>query len=84
MQVEGAFSVVLLTDKFMCAVRDPNGFRPLCIGRLKGKGPNGAPPPPSTLRPASHIPHAAHGTSVNLNDSGVLRGVRDMCWTFVR
>jgi len=40
-QVEGAFSVVLLTDTFMCAVRDPNGFRPLCIGRLKGRGPNG-------------------------------------------
>jgi amidophosphoribosyltransferase len=44
-QVEGAFSVVLLTDKFMCAVRDPNGFRPLCIGRLKGRGPGGASPP---------------------------------------
>ena len=25
----------------MCAVRDPNGFRPLCIGRLKGRGLNG-------------------------------------------
>jgi amidophosphoribosyltransferase len=40
-QAEGAFSVIIITDKFMCAVRDPNGFRPLCIGRLKGRGLNG-------------------------------------------
>jgi amidophosphoribosyltransferase len=26
----------------MCAVRDPNGFRPLCIGRLKGRGIDGS------------------------------------------
>lgn len=40
-QAEGAFSVIIITEKFMCAVRDPNGFRPLCIGRLKGRGLNG-------------------------------------------
>lgn len=22
-------------------MRDPNGFRPLCLGKLKGRGPNG-------------------------------------------
>jgi len=41
-QAEGAFSVIIITDKFMCAVRDPNGFRPLCIGRLKGRGVDGS------------------------------------------
>jgi len=41
-QAEGAFSVIIITDKFMCAIRDPNGFRPLCIGRLKGRGLNGS------------------------------------------
>ena len=40
-QAEGAFSVIIITEKFMCAVRDPNGFRPLCIGRLKGRGVGG-------------------------------------------
>jgi len=36
-RVRGAYSLVLLTsDERMIGVRDPNGFRPLCIGRLKG------------------------------------------------
>ncbi|RMF57051.1 MAG: amidophosphoribosyltransferase, partial [Bacteroidetes bacterium] len=33
-QVEGAFSLVILTDDSLIAVRDPNGFRPLALGRL--------------------------------------------------
>ena len=33
-QVQGAFSLVLLTDDALIAVRDPNGFRPLALGRL--------------------------------------------------
>lgn len=33
-QVEGAFSLVMLTDDSLIAVRDPNGFRPLALGRL--------------------------------------------------
>ncbi len=35
-RVRGAYSLVLLTsDERMIGVRDPNGFRPLTIGRLK-------------------------------------------------
>ncbi len=34
---EGAFSLVLLTDDALIAVRDPNGFRPLALGRLQRK-----------------------------------------------
>ena len=34
-QVEGAFSLVMLTDDALIAVRDPNGFRPLCLGVLR-------------------------------------------------
>eukprot|EP00802_Teleaulax_amphioxeia_P012857 Tamp_12902.p1 GENE.Tamp_12902~~Tamp_12902.p1 ORF type:complete len:566 (+),score=87.07 Tamp_12902:64-1698(+) len=41
-QAEGAFSCVVLTDDCMVAVRDPNGFRPLVIGRMQGRGPNGS------------------------------------------
>lgn len=33
-QVEGAYSIVVLTQDSVIAVRDPHGFRPLCIGRL--------------------------------------------------
>lgn len=34
-QIEGAYSLLLLTDDYMIAVRDPNGFRPLALGRLE-------------------------------------------------
>jgi amidophosphoribosyltransferase len=33
-QVQGAFSLVLLTKDRLIAVRDPHGFRPLTLGRL--------------------------------------------------
>ncbi len=37
-QAEGAYSLVLLTRDAVYAVRDPWGFRPLCLGRLNGDG----------------------------------------------
>ncbi len=35
-RVRGAYSLVFLTETRMVAVRDPNGFRPLILGRLDG------------------------------------------------
>jgi amidophosphoribosyltransferase len=35
-QVEGAYSLLLLTRDEIYAIRDPRGFRPLCLGRLNG------------------------------------------------
>ena len=32
-RIEGAFSLVIMTEKELIGVRDPHGFRPLCIGR---------------------------------------------------
>jgi amidophosphoribosyltransferase len=34
--LEGAFSLVLIDHDRLIGVRDPNGFRPLCLGRLDG------------------------------------------------
>jgi amidophosphoribosyltransferase len=34
-QVEGAYSLLILTEKEMVAARDPLGFRPLVLGQLK-------------------------------------------------
>jgi amidophosphoribosyltransferase len=34
-RIQGSYSLLLLTDKEMFAVRDPHGFRPLVMGRLK-------------------------------------------------
>ena len=33
-RIKGAYSMVIMTDDTLIAVRDPNGFRPLCLGRL--------------------------------------------------
>ena len=37
-QLEGAYSLVLMTGQTLIGARDPHGFRPLCLGALKGVG----------------------------------------------
>lgn len=37
-QVEGAYSILFLSDDEMIAARDPRGFRPLVLGRLASGG----------------------------------------------
>ncbi|MGC7847241.1 amidophosphoribosyltransferase [Desulforudis sp. 1088] len=32
--IEGAYSILIITEDRLIAVRDPQGFRPLCMGRL--------------------------------------------------
>ena len=34
--IQGAYSLVLLSPQKLIAARDPNGFRPLCVGTLDG------------------------------------------------
>ena len=36
-QIEGAYSLVIMTNKKLIGVRDPLGIRPLVIGKLNGK-----------------------------------------------
>jgi len=35
-KLKGAFSIVCMDEGHVVGVRDPNGFRPLCLGRLEG------------------------------------------------
>ena len=35
--IKGAYSLLVMTSQKLIAVRDPNGFRPLCMGKLNGK-----------------------------------------------
>ena len=37
-RIEGAYSLVISSPTKLIAVRDPHGFRPLCMGRLKDGG----------------------------------------------
>ena len=39
-QVEGAYSLLVLTPEELYAVRDPRGFRPLVLGRIPGADGN--------------------------------------------
>jgi amidophosphoribosyltransferase len=39
--LQGAYSLLLMTQDTMIAVRDPDGFRPLCLGKLKNGGSGG-------------------------------------------
>ncbi len=36
--IQGAYSLLLMTQDTMIAVRDPHGFRPLCLGKLRNGG----------------------------------------------
>jgi amidophosphoribosyltransferase len=35
-RLQGAYSLVLVTPRELCAIRDPFGVRPLCMGKLDG------------------------------------------------
>ena len=37
-KLKGAYSIVVMSARKLIAARDPNGFRPLCIGVIPGKG----------------------------------------------
>lgn len=35
-RAEGAYTIVVLTENELIGIRDPHGFRPLCLGKLSG------------------------------------------------
>ncbi len=37
-QIKGAYSLLLMTKTQLIAIRDPHGFRPLCLGKLNNGG----------------------------------------------
>lgn len=39
--LKGAYSLLLMTEDSLVAVRDPDGFRPLCLGRLNSGNKDG-------------------------------------------
>ncbi len=51
-RIEGAYSLVISSPTKLIAVRDPHGFRPLCMGRLKD-GAWCLPPSPARWTPSA-------------------------------
>ncbi|MGH9756548.1 MAG: amidophosphoribosyltransferase, partial [Candidatus Acidiferrales bacterium] len=70
-QVEGAYSIVLLTRDELYAIRDPRGFRPLCLGRLDGAWVVASETCAFDLIDAEYVREVEPGEMVRITRSGV-------------
>jgi amidophosphoribosyltransferase len=69
-KVEGAYSLVLLTEKVMVGARDPMGFRPLVLGRLKGSYVLASETTALDLIEAEYIREVEPGEMVVIDETG--------------
>ncbi len=70
-QVEGAYSIVLLTRDELYAIRDPRGFRPLCLGRLDGAWVVASETCAFDLIDAEYVREVEPGEMVRITRSGL-------------
>jgi len=70
-QVEGAYSLVMLARDAVFAIRDPRGFRPLCLGQLEGAWVVGSETCAFDLIGAEYIREIEPGEMVILSEKGV-------------
>jgi len=70
-QVRGAFSIVLMTDNGLIAVRDPHGLRPLCLGRVRGSWVVASETCAFDLLDAEYVREIDPGELVVISDQGI-------------
>ncbi|HVB57390.1 MAG TPA: amidophosphoribosyltransferase [Candidatus Acidoferrales bacterium] len=70
-QVEGAYSLLLLTRDEMYAIRDPRGFRPLVLGRIDGAWVAGSETCAFDLIDAEYVREVEPGEMVRISRSGI-------------
>jgi amidophosphoribosyltransferase len=70
-QVEGAYSLLLLTRDEIYAIRDPRGFRPLNLGRLDGMWVAASETCAFDLIDAEYVREVEPGEMVRISRSGV-------------
>ncbi|MCB9667528.1 MAG: amidophosphoribosyltransferase [Myxococcales bacterium] len=70
-QVEGAYSMVILTPEELVAVRDPHGFRPLCLGQLEGAYVFASEPTAFDLIAAQYLRDVEPGEMIVINRDGM-------------
>jgi amidophosphoribosyltransferase len=70
-QVRGAFSITLLTDHGLIAARDPYGFRPLSLGRIKDAWLVASETCAFDLIGAEHVRDVAPGELILIDDQGL-------------
>jgi len=69
--VQGAYSLLIITEDELIAVRDPNGFRPLSLAELDGGHVVASETCAFDLIEATYIRDIAPGEMVVINSSGV-------------
>ncbi len=70
--IKGAFSIVVLTCKGeLIGIKDPSGFRPLCLGKLNGHYVLASESCALDLVEAEHIRELEPGEIVIINEEGV-------------
>lgn len=74
-QVEGAYSMLCITPDTLIAVRDPHGFRPLCLGILKDAHVFASEPPAFHLIGAEYLRDVEPGEMLVV-DRGGMRSLR--------
>ena len=70
-QVEGAYSLVLLTREELYAIRDPRGFRPLALGKLGGAWLVASETCAFDLLGADYVREVEPGEMVRISRAGV-------------
>ncbi len=70
-QIQGAYSMVILTPTELVAVRDPHGFRPLCLGKLNGAYVFASEPPAFELIAAEYLRDVEPGEMIVINKQGM-------------
>jgi amidophosphoribosyltransferase len=70
-QVEGAYSLLLLTRDEIYAIRDPRGFRPLNLGRLDGAWVVASETCAFDLIDAEYVREVEPGEMVRISRSGI-------------
>ena len=71
-RLQGAFSLIFMDETRVIGVRDPNGFRPLCLGRLEDGGWVLASESPALDVVGAHfVREVDPGEMVILDESGV-------------
>jgi len=70
-KLEGAYSFVLMDTNQVVGVRDPNGFRPLCLGRLENGWALASESPALDVIGAHFVREIEPGEMVAISESGI-------------
>ncbi len=69
--IKGAYSLLVLTPDCLIAIRDPNGFRPLCIGKLNQAYAVSSETCAFDIIGAKHVREVEPGEVVYISDKGL-------------